>query len=67
MKVWKVTIKAKRQFQLSDDRWSYTYYGIAKTANVAINQVKNAAQKEFYCIDIVLVECLGELDFCTKR
>lgn len=64
MKVWKVEIRAKNKWGKVN---SYTYLGVAKTADVAIRQTRRLAKKDFICIKIESVECLGDLDFCTKR
>jgi len=64
MKVWKIVIGTKNHW---DNYRSYTYFGVASKVNVAVHQTLRLAKKEFHCIEIELVECLGDLDFCTKK
>ncbi len=64
MKAWEVNIKAKNRVGYSS---SYKYVGVAKTAEVAVRQTRRLAKKEFTCIEIGSVVCLGDLDFHTGR
>ena len=64
MFIWKISLEAVNYW---DEKGHYTYLGICSTAKIAINQTLRLAKKEpWRKRKITNVECLGELDFCTK-
>jgi len=65
MKVWKIVISRADDYCAS--RMHTIYFGVAQTAEVAVRQTLRLAKKEFRQVCIESVECLGDLDFCTKR
>ena len=65
MNVWKIIVQAD---DYSGRPQEYSYFGVASTVKVAINQTLRLAKKQELgtYIKVASVECLGELDFSTK-
>ena len=66
MNVWKVIIEADDYCGRSNQ---YTFVGVASNITVAANQTLRLAKRQQLgaYTRVASVECLGELDFSTRR
>ncbi|MCJ7828757.1 MAG: hypothetical protein MUP81_03330 [Dehalococcoidia bacterium] len=67
MKVWKIDVEAK-QFVGDINRQTWHVLGVASTTEIASRKALQVVKRMgLNCRVVIAVECLGDLDFCTKR
>jgi hypothetical protein len=65
MNIYRVTIKCNTPYQTNQ---TFTYSGICSNSGVATRKVLQLAKAdEFTCVNVELIERLGEVEFCTIK